>query len=581
MYFSDSQPSHQTHLANLPSDTMERARQIHTMALKYLHREPSRAIELATQAISEAEIIQNKNIVFDAHATLLTAKLLLSRFEDLERDLAHLEQQAHAGHQVARILSLRAMWAQRKGNIMESLSLSFEGLRLYSEHPDQLRSRGAAATHNLLGNLLSQLGDYPGALEHFEKAHAIYSEDGTDDVQLVVANNIGRTHRELHQFELAENTLRKALSHFESQDNSFLLTALLLNLAGVFLDTGRIEEATATFRTALTRAETGNFRRLVGVAMHGLAQAALKNEEPDEAITWFESALSLQTTLGEQLELAESQAGYAALLHRLGRNGEALTIVQTIIGGPTSVQWVRVRADAFHLLYQIHQQNGNFKEALDAHIEYHEQCRAFVTDRTQQRYQALEIRFRTEQLALAQAQAQARVQMMETLAHTDPLTGIPNRRYLEMTLDTALLNIKTAGGKLSVAMMDIDHFKAINDTYSHAVGDIVLRRVANIVTEQLRGEDLVSRIGGEEFLIVLRNTHVEAAQEACERILSAFRNYDWGAITPGLKVTASIGIADTQQLTDRASIVAAADTALYQAKIAGRNRSILWQARRT
>jgi diguanylate cyclase (GGDEF)-like protein len=123
-----------------------------------------------------------------------------------------------------------------------------------------------------------------------------------------------------------------------------------------------------------------------------------------------------------------------------------------------------------------------------------------------------------------------------------------------------------------VAALDVDHFKRINDTHGHAVGDAVLQQLAQLLRHRLRSADLLARTGGEEFLAVLVGSTPQQAAEICERLRLAVAEHDWAAITPGLAVRISVGIAGGTPPLAADTLLNRADHALYAAKRGGRNR---------
>lgn len=160
------------------------------------------------------------------------------------------------------------------------------------------------------------------------------------------------------------------------------------------------------------------------------------------------------------------------------------------------------------------------------------------------------------------------------LAVTDGLTGLHNRRYMEIHLATLVCDAARTGRDLSVLIADIDHFKAVNDTYGHDAGDLVLKAVADRLRRNTRDADLACRMGGEEFLLILPDTPLSGAYQIGERIRSriaseAFRTRQETRI----RLTVSVGIATLDGECDTPeSILKRADTALYAAKRRGRNR---------
>ena len=162
----------------------------------------------------------------------------------------------------------------------------------------------------------------------------------------------------------------------------------------------------------------------------------------------------------------------------------------------------------------------------------------------------------------------------------DGLTGIHNRRWLDETLSRMVRRHQGERGKLSLSLIDIDHFKSFNDTYGHAAGDHVLTVVASTLSGNLRPTDLVARFGGEEFVIIFPDTDVELAQVAAERVREAISKEKL-AMPDGTElpsVTISMGVS---QLADGQSVpelLKVADMAMYRAKQAGRNRVMVGAA---
>nr|WP_321272360.1 diguanylate cyclase [uncultured Tolumonas sp.] len=159
-------------------------------------------------------------------------------------------------------------------------------------------------------------------------------------------------------------------------------------------------------------------------------------------------------------------------------------------------------------------------------------------------------------------------------AHTDYLTGFHNRGHFMEQAEHALKRVVRYGGELSIFMLDVDHFKKINDTYGHKVGDIVLQKLATVCQDTLRVVDIIGRVGGEEFAILLPETNEEEAFSVAERLREAIANakVPLGNGLP-LSVTVSIGIASLTSKDDNIDVLLnLADKALYAAKHAGRNR---------
>ena len=181
----------------------------------------------------------------------------------------------------------------------------------------------------------------------------------------------------------------------------------------------------------------------------------------------------------------------------------------------------------------------------------------------------------TEQLALALANIQLR-ETLRAQAVRDPLTSLYNRRYLDETLIREVSRAKRKGSPVSVIMIDLDHFKRLNDTFGHAAGDEVLKRFAGILLGGIRREDVACRYGGEEFALILPELEIAQAIERAERLRSQLENLhvelDGHRIGP---LSASFGVAVYPSNGDNGELLMrAADSALYQAKGRGRNRVV-------
>jgi diguanylate cyclase (GGDEF)-like protein/PAS domain S-box-containing protein len=159
--------------------------------------------------------------------------------------------------------------------------------------------------------------------------------------------------------------------------------------------------------------------------------------------------------------------------------------------------------------------------------------------------------------------------LAEKLSITDPLTGIYNRTKLDQTLLVEEERFKRYNQPLSVAILDLDKFKNVNDTYGHAVGDEVLIKIAAALLQHSRANDYVGRWGGEEFLFIFSNTNLEAAIEACESLRMEIESLVHETVG---KVTTSIGVASLEKGQSTEDLLVKADLALYQAKREGRNK---------
>lgn len=163
---------------------------------------------------------------------------------------------------------------------------------------------------------------------------------------------------------------------------------------------------------------------------------------------------------------------------------------------------------------------------------------------------------------------------LEFLAARDQLTGLFNRRHADEVLRRHIEAFEQHGRPFAVALVDLDHFKAINDRHSHEIGDAVLQRVATLLDAHGGDGVTVARHGGEEFLVCVPDADTATATALCERLRLAVEGDDWSRIAPGLVVSLSAGVAAMQAGLSRSALLNLADARLYRAKHAGRNRVV-------
>lgn len=168
-------------------------------------------------------------------------------------------------------------------------------------------------------------------------------------------------------------------------------------------------------------------------------------------------------------------------------------------------------------------------------------------------------------------------ELLLELSNTDHLTGLFNRRFLMEALDKEVQRARRKDGQVALLLMDIDHFKRVNDTHGHLQGDVVLQKVALHIQKELRSYDIAARYGGEEFVAVLPDTSLKEAFNVADRIRLSVQGMHFAGSLANERVTVSLGVAlfPSPCFDDIDGLLRAADEALYQAKERGRNRVII------
>lgn len=352
--------------------------------------------------------------------------------------------------------------------------------------------------------------------------------------------------------------------------------------AGLLLDVGllslaRTDASLAADLSVMASGSRAVRERAKGLPPHAAVSAMMANEcgLPEEMIAAIEghhadvpgeSVLERAAWLAERVAALFDSALVARDHQRLvesaasvGLTSEALD--EVLERTPEEVQRT---ADGFQRTLPPQQTIDQLKE--DAYQQLLDLNREYES-MVQELEQALAIKSRLEaDLRLAN-------QRLEGLASTDDLTGLPNRRALQESLEYQLSVTTRTKRPLSLVMLDVDHFKSFNDTMGHAAGDAVLRMLGTLLSDIVRGGDLPARYGGEEFTIVLPNTDRAGAVVAAERIrLRLAQTRVTEDVPRPCSVTASFGVAMTRGGDSAEDLYQRADQALYEAKRLGRNR---------
>lgn len=404
-----------------------------------------------------------------------------------------------------------------------------------------------------LGTVYLEQGELTEALELFLQGLRICEQVGNLRREAILRNNLGFTYQRLGEYSLSIRYSQEALVLGKHLGDPRIEASALGNLGQSHASLGQLERALELSLQALELEQTLGNRNNEADLLVQVGRIWLQKGQPDVALMW----------LGQALETAE-QAG-----HR------------------------KAMSEARLQLANLHQEQGNLAKALEHHRVYHELVVSSLREQLERKTRALLIRFQAEQ-ALKQAEnAQLHnvelikanealhkanqektglLDQLERMVRTDPLTGLYNRRYLEQELGQEFARARANGLPLSVAMLDIDHFKAINDTYSHQAGDLVLKTIPELFRAALPGIDLIARYGGEEFALVFPGTPVAQAAAACERLRQLVEAHLWASIHPDLLITVSIGVSDAPEALNHEKLLSAADRQLYQAKRLKRNR---------
>jgi diguanylate cyclase (GGDEF)-like protein len=454
----------------------------------------------------------------------------------------------------ARALVLQSFVSLHRGDLRSALSLAVEAERR-SESGNDLTARCEVAA--LRAQLSFFTGSYAEALRHSDLSVELSDKSADVELQIfarraacLVCGNVGvRNWRE---------RLDELLAMTISSGNRWDEAISRNDLACYHLELGDVAAAEQEIGRALDVAhglESSN-SFVLAVVCTTRADIRLAAGRPADALADAERGIALLIADDEPSPYVLGMAVRAEVQARMALG----QVVDAQLAGEGALGWLgdrvpQTRSVILSTLAGALREAGRIEEAYDA-LE-----RASALER--QAFREL------SELQLALERARLEAELLRDQANRDWLTGLHNRRYLEAEL--VRLAEDRRRKPVSLAVLDLDHFKSINDRFGHDTGDQVLVRVARLLREALRDADTIVRSGGEEFIFLMPDTDGGAATACSERIRRQIAEEPWGRIVPGLTVTSSVGVACTVDPNEVRALLAAADERLYEAKHAGRD----------
>ncbi|GAA3813321.1 GGDEF domain-containing protein [Cellulomonas soli] len=462
-----------------------------------------------------------------------------ARTEHLARDSSELVWESRA-------LARQGLVHHDLGNIEDAVDLLTRAVELRREADDVA---GTADVLTTLGTVYTAMPHFaPQAAGVLTQAHRLWLQAGDPDRASIAHAHLARTFVETSS-RLAEENPRGA--------RAAARRALALALEAV-----QEADASGLSRTAIDA-------RFTVVAAHVLADdlpaAGAVLDTAEDMLDRFPSAM-------QRLALHRIRAGW---LVRSGRYAEAAKEATAGLVLCDELRRPAERAGLLQVLVDADEARGELAAALDALHELHELTVRTGDAMAQRRAVLLGSRMeleRAERVAEAErrrseALEEHNARLVHEASH-DPLTGLANRR----ALDRELTRRVQERAVFTVALVDVDHFKRVNDTWSHQTGDAVLQRMAHTLRDGLRNGDLAARYGGEEFALVLDGLDGPRAAEVCDRLRARVAALTWDGPMSGSQVTISIGVSGWVPEEGVDVTLARADAALYGAKESGRNQ---------
>ena len=460
-------------------------------------------------------------------------------------------------------------------------------------------AKGKADALNNTGIAYFHLGDYATALEYHLQALEAFRTLKNVEGEVQTFINIGMVSFERERFQEALEAFLHAQQHNPEADKH--TRALILNHLGrTYLELEQPDQALLHNRESLTLMTDLGDRLEASYIQADLAAVYTKLGRLEEAETFLLESLTVKRQTGDTKGEAEASLQLGEFYLRRGQPELAL---DTLHEGLASAQQSKAKAEvqkAHRALAEAYKRNRQFREGY-LHLEKHEQLSKEVFNQASDlRLQGLRVQYEVEQtesdnelyrlknvemaqmieelnkltesLRAADEEKTLLLEQLERQTREDVLTGLFNRRHFDGELERAFAHAKRYGKSLSVAVCDIDHFKRVNDSFSHQMGDEVLKQIAKLLQDGVRQGDTVARYGGEEFVVLLPEISAQDALLVLERIRTSIQNHAWHTLHPDLSITISAGIADDLAVASHEKLVGLADIKLYEAKREGRNR---------
>ncbi|WP_046214242.1 tetratricopeptide repeat-containing diguanylate cyclase [Paenibacillus wulumuqiensis] len=451
----------------------------------------------------------------------------------------------------------------RQGKVAEAGRIMFH-IHQWAEQNEHAHI--LARSHRLIAGFYRRVGDNESALQHAIAGLRELPDTAPPSTRADHLMMLALTLDEVGAYEDSERRFQEVLMLATLMDDTQLLMFALNNMAYTRYEMGQAEEAYRLI-TKLRELATRKHVELGASQLDTIAQVEILLGQPAKAEQTLAPVVNdpLSRKLGDLMVLPECLLTTAEAQRHQGKLIEAQATLDEArhLCHEHGLPGLMVRA----LLQQseLYAAAGDYRSAYEEHKRYHEAGEKLRSSEREARARIMQIAFDAEE-------ARRDSELFRELALRDPLTGLHNRRYIEPYMDGLLEESFTQGKSVTAILIDLDHFKTINDTLSHQVGDTVLVHLAKILSLTAPSSSALARIGGEEFLAVLPDTDAAEGLRQADKLCQAIHSADWSSITGNLPVTASLGVSTMARVaTNRTELLALADHRLYQAKHSGRN----------
>jgi diguanylate cyclase (GGDEF)-like protein len=437
-------------------------------------------------------------------------------------------------------------------------------------------SKAAASSHSYLARAYIELGIYELALEHFHEWCTLSEKCGEETISTALYS-MAVLHHRMENYDDALPYYLQSLAVAQQTSDRYLEATILSSLAELSLIQKDYDKALSHALNAVSLLEQLQDSHELIFAWVMVADIYVARGQHDQALQHYLQGL-------EHLKQFPS-AGVAELNLRVGNlymsqhdTDNARTYFEEALVAAPATDSLETLSNTHKALGLFYEQTNELKLALEHYKTFYAVQGKKLKEASNSRSKAMLIKFEVERLRQEQEHQRLKtleltslVYHLEELSSRDALTGLYNRRFFDTYLQRHLEESAITENPLCLVLADVDNFKKINDTFSHGVGDEVLKIISSIFLNTLRGSDCVARYGGEEVVVLFTDTSLDKALLVCEKTRHRIEAYPWEKLRPSLRVTISMGVSDSYGLGQE-KLLEDADAKLYQAKREGKNR---------
>ncbi|MFM4773421.1 diguanylate cyclase [Aeromonas caviae] len=473
--------------------------------------------------------------------------------------------------QRADILSLRGEVYSYQGELAEGLMDLIDAHLRYEALGLEAKGREGLAN---IANAYRRMGLYERAESYFNELEHDYRQLGDEEHLVDIHSQQGLLYIDTEEYDKALPLMAEAERYYLGSKQEGVLAWSRIELATILQKQGKPDQAMIKLDQAAASLHQGEGADSVTLGHWHLVMAEVLEalNRPGEALRHLDEAEPIFTREHNLRFLARVHETRARVLERQGHIQAALASLKSFVQTRHALEQRLREQRTLQMRFEF---DLSRKELENQTLRASQQLQAEKLKQLQERryWQYLVLFLLLLVMGILVVHQRGRTRKMQRLAMTDELTGIHNRRQIQAKGRKWFIQAREEGKPLCVLLLDIDHFKRVNDTLGHHVGDRVLTVVAQCIESQLRSLDRVGRNGGEEFLVLLPDTRLDEAAEVAERIRQEVARLAIEEVPADHPIRISIGCAEYKREDDNlGELIRRADEAMYEAKLAGRNR---------